>query len=86
MAVGLQGMGKAKEALKDAEQCIMYNGAWDKGFTRKGAALRESGDRTITSYNSYTHASTSMGAGLWWPKTRSIGGSSSLVSSGTSHR
>ena len=42
----LQGMGKVKEALKDAEQCIMYNGAWDKGYTRKGAALLRSGDRT----------------------------------------
>jgi hypothetical protein len=50
MFCSLQGMGKVKEALKDAEQCIMYNGAWDKAFTRKGAALRQSGDRKIRPY------------------------------------
>ena len=55
-----QGMGKVKEALKDAEQCIMYNGSWDKGFTRKGAALRQSGDRTTTQrhWAPYIHSGT----------------------------
>ena len=41
-------MGKVKEALKDAEQCILYNGNWDKGYTRKGAALKQSGDCPYT--------------------------------------
>ena len=38
------GMGKVNEALKDAEQCILYNGAWEKGWGRKGAALMQKGD------------------------------------------
>ena len=37
-------MGKVNEALKDAEQCILYNGAWEKGWGRKGAALMQKGD------------------------------------------